>query len=64
MKPEYELAKKLEGPSQMARVRAARAIIESARGQRQADNLALRGFMAIFHPDYPEDKLRELARKD
>lgn len=59
MKPEFALAKKLKGPSQMERVRAARAMLHSIRG---SEGMGLRAFMAIFHPDYPEDKMRELER--
>lgn len=49
-----------QGPSQMDRVRAARAIIDSRRSN--AEPLALAGFMAIFHPEVPQDKVRELCR--
>lgn len=58
-KEERDLARQLPGPSQLERVRAARAIIDAHRGP-AAERLALRGFMAIFHPNYPEAKLREL----
>lgn len=59
MKPEFKLAKKLPGVSQLERVRAARAILHSRAG---TEALALQGFMAIFHPDYPEEKVREIVR--
>ena len=62
MKPEFELAKKLKGPSQLDRVRAARAIIDAQQNGRQSESLALAGFMAIFHPDFPEDKVRDMCR--
>ena len=59
-RPDFELAKKLLGPSQMTRVRAAREIIHSYRGNAEA--LALFGFMAIFHPEVPEATVREMCR--
>lgn len=59
MKPEFELAKKLKGPSQMERVRAARALINGRHGDSEA--LALEGFLAIFHPEMKADKVRELV---
>jgi len=58
MRPEFELARKLRGPSQLERVRAARAIIHS---RRDSEAMALTAFMEIFHPDYSEDKKRELV---
>lgn len=60
MKPEFELAKKLPGRSQMERVRAARAIINGRRG---SEALALEGFMAIFHPEFPAAKMRDMVRE-
>lgn len=59
---EKNLARKLPGPSQMQRVRAARAILQSNRNFSQATEV--RAFMAIFHPEYPEEKLRDLVRED
>lgn len=58
MKPEFKLAKKIKGPSQLERVRAARAMLDGTRG---SDGLALEAFMAIFHPDYPADKRRSMV---
>lgn len=49
--------------SQMERARAARAIVDSARTEKEAEKLALRGFMAIFHPEYDDEKLMELERR-
>jgi hypothetical protein len=46
----------------MERARAARAIISANRGS-GAESLAFTGFMAIFHPDYDPDKVRDLARE-
>jgi len=63
-KPEFELAKKLTGRSQMDRVRAARAYLNQAGPQgydRQVD-LELHAFMALFHPEFPTDKVREMSR--
>lgn len=59
-KPEFELAKRFKGPSQMERVRAARALINGRHSDSEA--LALRGFLAIFHPEMSDDKVRELVR--
>jgi hypothetical protein len=58
MKPEYELAKTLRGPSQLERVRAARALLNGS----GKEDVALHGFMAIFHPDYDPEKVRSMAR--
>lgn len=45
------LARKIKGtPSQIERVRAARAIIEAQRSPRAHENLKLAAFMEIFHP--------------
>lgn len=59
LKPEFELAKRLKGPSQMERVRAARAIINGRGGNSEA--FALQGFMAIFHPDFDADRTRQMV---
>lgn len=56
---ERELAKRLPGPSQIERVRAARAIIHSRSG---SEAMALRGFMAIFHPKTPEHVVSDMVR--
>lgn len=58
MKPEFELARKLKGPSQIERVRAARAILNGRRG---SEALALEAFMAIFHPEFSAEKTREMV---
>lgn len=43
----------------MDRIRAARCILNQTRiGDRPGNELA--AFMDLFHPDYPEDKKREL----
>lgn len=54
---ETKLARRIKGPSQMERVRAARAIIQA----RNSETLALEGFMAIFHPEVPITKVKELV---
>lgn len=54
---DFELAKTLPGPSQLERVRAARAIIQG----RGSEVLALQGFMAILHPEVGADRVRELV---
>jgi hypothetical protein len=59
-KPEFELAKKIPGPSQMERVRAARAILNGRQG---SEALAFQGFMAIFHPEVSADAVRDAARE-
>lgn len=59
VKPEYELARRIKGHSQIERVQAARAILHSTIGN---EGLALLAFMAIFHPEYPDGKVRELVR--
>jgi hypothetical protein len=59
MKPEYELAKKRPGTSQLARVRAARAIIESRDG---SEAMALRGFLTILHPEISEERRERMVR--
>lgn len=51
LKPEFELAKRLKGPSQMDRVHAARAMLHSTMG---SETMALRAFMDIFHPEEGE----------
>lgn len=58
-KPEFELAKRLPGASQIERVRAARAMIHSRRG---SESMALFAFMDIFHSGYDPDKVRDMAR--
>lgn len=58
MKPEYELAKRLPGYSQLDRVRAARSILHSTRG---SETMALRAFMDIFHPDVSSSAIQELV---
>lgn len=59
-KQEKTLARTFKGPSQMERVRAARAIIDAHRGN--AEGLALSGFMAIFHPEFSEELTRDMVR--
>lgn len=59
MKPEFELAKKLPGTSQIERVRAARAMLHSTAG---SETMALRAFMSIFHPECPQERVSELVR--
>ncbi len=44
----------------MERVRAARCYLNSRNGSEAS---ALAGFMAIFHPDYPEDKVRQMVQE-
>lgn len=64
LKPEFELAKKLPGYSQMDRVRAARAYLNQAGSRdpgRQAD-MELHAFMALFHPEIPTQTVREMSR--
>jgi hypothetical protein len=58
LKPEFELAKRLKGPSQMDRVHAARAMLHSTMG---SETMALRAFMDIFHPEVSQDRVRELV---
>lgn len=57
-RPEFALARKLAGPSQLERVRAARAILD---GQRSSEALALEAFLAIFHPEMKNARRRELV---
>lgn len=52
------MKKKSNRTSQMDRARAARAIVEAT----QDEGTALAGFMAIFHPEVKDDKVRELVR--
>ncbi len=59
-KPEFTLARKLPGTSQMDRVRAARAILHSRSG---SEALAFQGFMAIFHPEVSAAAVRDAARE-
>lgn len=59
MRPEFELAKKLPGTSQIERVRAARAMLQSNAG---TETMALRAFMDIFHPGCPEKRVDEMVR--
>lgn len=59
MKPEFKLAKSLPGHSQMERVRAARAMLETRLGTREN---VLGGFLSIFHPEIPRDKAIRMAR--
>lgn len=54
---EVALARKLPGPSQMERVRAARDLING----RGSEVLALQGFMAIFHPEVPRQRVMEMV---
>lgn len=62
MKPEFELAKKIKGPSQLERVKAARAFINGCRApQERIEDMELHAFMAIFHPEYPVQKVREMS---
>jgi len=44
----------------LARVRAARAVVDSTL---YSPDLELRAFMALFHPEYPETKVRKLLEK-
>lgn len=63
MKPEFELAKTLKGPSQIERVKAARCIINATRAsQERIEDLELHAFMSIFHPEISADKVREMSR--
>ena len=62
MKPEFELAKKLKGPSQMERVKAARCLISGVHSQERIEDMELHAFMAIFHPEFPSEEVREMAR--
>lgn len=57
MKPEFEIAKRLPGQSQMERVRAAREIING----RGSEIFALQGFMALFHPEVPHLRVMEMV---
>lgn len=59
IKKEIKLARKLPGKSQLERVRAARAMLHSSHG---SEAMALHAFMGIFHPEFPQDKVREMAR--
>jgi hypothetical protein len=49
----------------MERAAAALCFIDSHAGNNEARRreLELRGFMAIFHPEYTEDQIRELLRE-
>jgi hypothetical protein len=58
MKPEFKLARSLPGHSQIERVRAARAILNGRSG---SEAMALYAFMAIFHPDYPPQKVTRMV---
>lgn len=57
-KPEFELAKRLPGRSQLERVRAARSFLHSTMG---TETRALRAFMDIFHPEVSQDRVRDLV---
>ena len=63
-KPEFELAKRMPSKySQMERVRAARAYLNQA-GSRDTTRQAvveLHAFMALFHPEVPVHKVREMS---
>lgn len=61
MKPEFELAKKLPGPSQIERVRAARCILNARGPIGGSEQSALRAFMDIFHPEVSQDRVRVLV---
>jgi hypothetical protein len=52
---EKKLARKMRGPSQLERVRAARALLMGTAG---SEALALDGFLAIFHPEM-KDSVRK-----
>lgn len=58
-KKEVALARGIKGPSQIERVRAARAIINSRSG---SEAMALHAFMTIFHPEVPIEKVKDMAR--
>lgn len=60
-KPEFELAKRLPGPSQMERVRAARAILNASGPIGGSECSALRAFMDIFHPEVSQDRVRNIV---
>lgn len=64
LKPEFELAKKLPGHSQMERVMAARCFINQASRapQDKIEDLELHAFMSIFHPEVPVATVREMSR--
>lgn len=57
-KPEFELAKRLPGHSQLERVRTARAFLHSTMG---TETRALRAFMDIFHSEVSQDRVRDLV---
>lgn len=57
LKPEFDLARKLKGPSQMERVRAARSILNGS----GSETTALRAFMDIFHPEVSQDRVRDMV---
>lgn len=63
IKPEYRLAKKLPGRSQLARVRAARAMIDGVT-PRQRRRMELHAFMAIFHPEVTTDRINAMLSED
>lgn len=52
--PEHLLAKKLKGPSQLERVRAARAMLDTKRGG--SESMKMAAFLDIFHPDISDEQ--------
>jgi hypothetical protein len=52
--------KKREPKTQMERAHAARSILHSQIG---TESLAFRAFMEIFHPEFPEEKVHEVAQE-
>lgn len=55
MKPEFKLAKRMKGPSQIERVRAARAILN---GTHTSEKLVLSAFIDILHPEISDERKR------
>jgi hypothetical protein len=46
----------------MARSAAARAYIEACLSPARQERAKLFAFMSLFHPDVPDDRVREMAR--
>jgi len=51
---------KVKQENQMERVRAIRALVDAS--GYDAEAVAMAGFMAVFHPNVPDSKVRELVR--
>lgn len=45
------------------RVAAAKTYIGSVHSQERAEDLELAAFMAIFHPEVPPEKVREMKKR-